>query len=109
MVKIKIAFTLAMAMLACILTAASAISEQARTVTILYRMGVSMFLFGLLGYFFTNYFQKVVERKLNVLTATQQKNDLSQNPLTDELAPVGQSNKFSPLAAENLEHITETK
>lgn len=107
MVKIKIAFTFAM--LACILTAASAISEQARIVTILYRMTVSMLLFGLIGYFVINLIQPHIERKLMALTEPGQQIDISQNPRTDELASGEQGTHFSPLAADNLEHITEMK
>lgn len=107
MVKIKIAFTFAM--LACILTAVCALSEQARIVTILYRMAVSMLLFGFLGYFSAAFIQRQVERKLRVTTEKGQKIDISQNPQTDKLAPVGQNTNFSPLTAENLEHITEMK
>ena len=102
MVKIKIAFYFAM--LACIFTAFSAISEQARIMTILYRVSVSILIFGLLGYFATNYIQQQVERKLSILT----KESLPDYP-TDENSPVGQNIKFSPLTAENLEHITEMK
>ncbi len=107
MVKIKLSFTFAM--LACILTAACALAEQARIVTILYRMAVSMLLFGLLGYFSADFIQQQIERKLRVITEEEQKIDISHNPQTDKLAPVGQDTNFSPLTAENLEHITEMK
>ena len=107
MVKLKIAF--AFAMLACILTATSAILGEARIVTILYRMGVSMLIFGSIGYFSTNFIQQQVAHKLRVATEQRQKNDISQNQPNDELASVGQKNNFSPLTAENLEHITEMK
>jgi lysylphosphatidylglycerol synthetase-like protein (DUF2156 family) len=107
MVKLKIAFTFAM--LACILTAVCALAEQARIVTILYRMAVSMLLFGFLGYFSIDFIQQQVERKLRGRTEPGQKINISQNPQTDKLGPVGQKTSFSPLTAENLERITEMK
>jgi hypothetical protein len=107
MVKIQIAF--AFAMLSCILTAVSAILEEARIVTILYRMGVSMLIFGSLGYFSITFIQQQVEHQLQIATKNGQKTDVSQNPPTDELMPGGNNTNFSPLTAENLEHITEMK
>lgn len=108
MVKLMIA--VAFAMIACILTALSAITGQARTVTILYRMGVSMLLFGLVGYVATWFLQTKIKQKLLELQKDQQKVDISpSNNSIDESTSQGNSEQFNPLQTEKLEHITEVK
>jgi len=107
MVKLKIA--LVFAIITCIFTAVSAISEQARIMTIFYRVIISMLVFGLVGYFAAIYIQQKIELKLNLLTKKAPTTEPSPLPPGDESSSVEPNIKFSPLTAENLEHITEAK
>lgn len=110
MVKIKIIIAFTFAMIACVLTIFSALAEHARLMTILYRMGVSMFLVGVLGYMAANFMQPYIE-KLSEQKPEGQKTDISQNPLNDgdEGSQAKQDAQFSPLTAEKLDHITTAK
>ncbi|MBU2701986.1 putative phage tail protein [Sporomusaceae bacterium BoRhaA] len=111
MVKIKIIIAFTFAMIACVLTIFSALAEHARLMTILYRMGVSMFLVGVLGYIAANFMQPYIEQKLIEQKPEGQKTDISQTPLndSDEGSQAKQDAQFSPLTAEKLDRITTAK
>ncbi len=106
--KIKIAF--AFAIIACSLTTLSALAGHARAETILYRVSVSLILFGLAGYFITNVIQQRIEQKFAALEQQEQKDDLSQPSLHDEISSDEQEDiPFDPLIPKNLEHISSVK
>jgi hypothetical protein len=107
MVKLKIAFTFAI--ISCILTIFSALTEHVRISTLFYRMIVSMLLFGVVGYFVSGFIQKYISRLLIKLQQNEDSNDVLQNPLPDNNSSDGKDTEFRPLTVQKLEHISETK
>lgn len=105
MLKLRIALSLALVVGA--LTLINGIVYDARFMTIIYRVLISIIIFGIAGYFLGT----IVEKFLKILVTKstdkgQHINVVSQEDVSDELVP---ENTFSPFSPEQFEQIERPK
>lgn len=105
MLKLRIA--LCLALVVGTLTLTNGIVYGARFMTIIYRVLISIIIFGIAGYFLGVVAEKFLKELLEKTTDQGQHiNVVSQQEVTEELVP---ENTFSPFAPENFEQISRPK
>jgi thiamine transporter ThiT len=103
--KLRIAFCLALVV--GILTLANGIVYGARAITILYRVVISVVVFGFAGYFLGFVIENFLKQLLIRNTAQGQHIDVvSEQQTTDELPT---ESAFKPFVSENFEQISRPK
>lgn len=105
---IKFVPVLLLAVVACVLTAFSAFSEQARLTTILFRSAISLVVFGLLGTVLALFFKRSFGAFFSGPEEIGKRVDIVQKPHSDELEENNLNPSFKPLSSEQLEHISES-
>lgn len=105
MFKLRVA--LCLALLVGTLTFANGILYGARLTTIVYRVLISLLIFGTAGYFLGGVGEKFLKELLLKYTEQEPHKDIvSQEEHIEELPP---ENAFSPFTSENFEQISRPK
>ena len=104
MIKYKLALSFAVA--AAFFTACFGLINDIRAVTLLYRMFVSIAVFGFFGYLLSLCFENYLN-KLSLHSNTKGRNiDITA---TEDDVPTEPQSSFSPLTPDKFEHITSEK
>lgn len=104
---LKLYISLCLALVVGTLTLTNGILHDARMATIIYRVVISVVLFGIVGYGLGALGEKIYRELVAKDIAQGQDIDIvSEEPINDEVVP---ESEFSPFASDNFEQISRPK